>query len=213
MCLLTAGGSSAERQLTSCEVYNPVDDTWTDLKVPMVHARDGFFGCVLDGKLYACGGDETMIGCECLDVQHMVKRWDPVPSMNHAHARAGFVFGGKIYVCGGVGTPSTLECYDPATHRWSVIAQMPVERGGMDAVFFDGRYLMLAGGRKDKAESGLVEIFDVTVQSAAAPRDSLSARSALLKNKNLLLPTWKAVPGVPPLKQPRQWATTVVVDE
>src|SRR5262249_43029448 len=67
-------------------------------------------------------------------------------------ALAAAVLGGKVHAVGGVGrhgrnTPAH-EVYDPATNRWTALADVPTARDHLAVAAMDGR-LYAVGGRID----------------------------------------------------------------
>ena len=78
---------------------------------------------------------------------------------------------GKIYVFGGslsVPGPVTAEVlvFNPLMMSWSSAASMPTARGDAAAAVFGGK-VYVVGGATDKAETGVLEIYDPGLDSWA----------------------------------------------
>ena len=88
---------------------------------------------VLDGKLYAVGGQDAFY-----DVLSSVERYDPATNAWEAVAPMGTarwglavaVLDGKLYAVGGRGggVLSSVERYDPALGAWEAVALMGTAR-------------------------------------------------------------------------------------
>ncbi|MBJ8340223.1 protein kinase [Antrihabitans sp. YC3-6] len=73
--------------------------------------------------------------------------------------------GTYLYALGGRDLSSdkntgAVERYDPATRTWTTLAAMPTPRGGLGAVYVDGR-IVAVGGEEPTRVLGTVEAFDV----------------------------------------------------
>ena len=119
---------------------------------------------VLDGKLYAAGGQEN----EADDAtSNLVERYDPAtnawevvaPMAEARHSHAVTVLDGKLYAVGGYDgddlssgtTLSSVERYDPAANAWEEIAPMPTARQNPGVGVLDGK-LYVVGGVGDRSE-------------------------------------------------------------
>lgn len=129
--------------LATVDAYDPVTNTWT-AKAPMSTARFMLGAGVVNGVLYAVGGNTNNIGC--CGVTDVVEAYDPVTNTWTVKAqmptpRYGLTVGminGTIYAVGGVddrvdpGSPAirlaTVEAYDPVTNAWSTKTPLPSER-------------------------------------------------------------------------------------
>lgn len=117
---------------------------------PMETSRDGLCAAVLEGMLYAIGGQNG---------KHFfktVERWDPksdtwsyVSSMSEERYGAGAaVLYDQLYVIGGgifMKSHSSMECYSPRTNTWNVKAPMNRERKRVGVAVANG-YIYALGG-------------------------------------------------------------------
>jgi len=75
-----------------------------------------------------------------------------------------------IYVSGGYlrHSLSNVECYNPTTHEWHRLADLPMPRSGVSACVVQGR-LYVIGGRNNSpdgnVDSGAVDCYDPTVNT------------------------------------------------
>jgi len=97
-----------QQSMGSMEVYDPTTDRWT-AGPALRTARAGLGAVVLDGRLYALGGESTPGG-----VSDAVERYEPgsrewstlEPMPYRGHGLGAVVVGGAIYVMGGFTAPS-----------------------------------------------------------------------------------------------------------
>lgn len=100
--------SNDQTSMASMEIYDPAADRWT-AGPALPTARAGLAAVVLDGRLYALGGESTPGG-----VSDAVERYEPgnrewvrLESMPYrGHGLGAVVVGGAIYVMGGFTAPS-----------------------------------------------------------------------------------------------------------
>ena len=101
---------------------------WTD-RSPMPLARNHFSAVVLDGKLYAIGGQHGHDGCQegqNLSYVHVydgaTDRWERLSDLpeEESHTEsATFVHNNQIYMFGGQFRGREVSRYNPATNRWA----------------------------------------------------------------------------------------------
>ena len=113
--------SNDQTSMASMEVYDPATDRWSAgpaLPTP----RAGLGAVVLDGRLYALGGESTPGG-----VSDAVERYEPgsrawvqlEPMPYRGHGLGAVVVGGAIYVMGGFTAPSdSVGSETPALYRY-----------------------------------------------------------------------------------------------
>lgn len=159
--------------LNVVEVYDTVTNSWTTL-APMPTAREGLLASVVEGKIYAIGGD-TVPGTSATGI---VEAYDPT---NNAWTTGlavmpnprGIIMGGTI--CGdtilaiggenaGGVVVNTNEAYQPLTNNWVTHPSMPTARaeGGSATVsnttYVVGGFTVSPGGGNTNAN----EAYSVT---------------------------------------------------
>ncbi|RKU23665.1 hypothetical protein C6499_18050, partial [Candidatus Poribacteria bacterium] len=109
-----------EIAIATVEMYDPKTDTW-QRKADMPTRRSGVAVSVVDGKIYAIGGEEMK-----------KKPWQ----MKKEPWRKGWIYEAK-------GLP-TVEMYDPVTDTWTQKADMPTPRKTRTCVV-DGKIYAIGG--------------------------------------------------------------------
>jgi len=135
-----------------------VEDTWTT-KGDMPTARFSLSTSVVDGKIYAIGGDLRGRGAPLST--STVEEYDPATDTWTAKAdmpkaRYGLstsVVDGKIYAFGGARTCvtpafSTVEEYDLAMDTWTTKADMPKARIYFSTSAVNGKIYAIGGARQ-----------------------------------------------------------------
>jgi N-acetylneuraminic acid mutarotase len=132
--------------------------------------RSWFNTAVVDGKIYAIGGNDgikqlTTVVEEYDPVRDTWKRKADMPTPRAAMATS--VVNGKIYAIGGVDGPgaadscSTVEMYDPATDTWTKKANMPTARWmGVCVSTGDGIIHTIGGETRNGTPTNAVEVYD-----------------------------------------------------
>jgi len=164
--LYVVGGSGAQPQLGTLEVFDPATGLWTT-RDPMPTARFAPAAGVINGKLYVAGG---CVGCSSvvstLEVYDpATNAWTTLAPMPTARERAAAgVIDGKLYVVGGDNAVSAsfnvLEVYDPATNTWTTKAPMPTNRSSMGAQAIDGKLYLVGGSPGPGIIDGKVLAYD-----------------------------------------------------
>jgi len=129
--------------VATVEVYDPKTDTWAKKK-EMPTPRLGLSTSVVDGKIYAIGGQVTGI-VEIYDPEQ--DQWfepDPMPIPRGWFSTSAV--GGKIYAIGGgrFGLP-TVEVYHPQKKRWTPAKAMPTGRTVLSTSVVDGKIYAIGG--------------------------------------------------------------------
>lgn len=133
-------GGDPSMPLNMLEAYDSVSNTWTT-KTPMLNSRSGLAAAVVNGKLYAIGGDA---GGSVEEYDPIANTWTTkAPMPNPGGAVAGGAIDGLIYVVAG--SSGTVKVYNPATDAWATLGSMPSARRQFALGVFDGR-LWAAGG-------------------------------------------------------------------
>lgn len=158
--VLVAGGYDGDTALAGAEVYDPVQDTWTEVGNAMSVGRGSSLLVTLpNGKALVGGGATssggTLVGTTAAELYDpATNRFAPTGTLDGAHI-AGVVAplpDGRVFVAGGatsmsaVPEPDAAEIYDPASGTWTATAPMPTPVMAPAAgVLRDGRVL-IAGG-------------------------------------------------------------------
>jgi sulfatase modifying factor 1 len=128
------------------ERYDPATNQWETLN-PMSVARPGVAAAVLNGKIYAIGG-EGLSSVEIYDPQ--TGQWSAGPVLpSEVKHGAAITVGGKILLAGGKNSANqdldqVLEL-DPATNQWSQKPPMPTARYGLKLVLVEGKIWAIGG--------------------------------------------------------------------
>jgi N-acetylneuraminic acid mutarotase len=195
----------AKPVLSSAEV---AEDSWTR-KAPMHVARSKLGVAVVNGKIYAIGGDArhgqwpyagSIVGTN-EEYDPTTDTWifkTPMPTPRYGFAIA--VYQNKIYCIGGIksvgsagwkGTGVT-EVYDPATNTWETKTAMPTARFELQANVANGKIYLIGGYVPElsafpNATSSLNEVYDPATDSwttkAPIPVATRDYPSAVVDNK------------------------------
>ena len=156
---------------------------WTR-KADMPTPRSAFSTSVVDGKIFAIGGQAWAeideFGDLALSKVEMYNpetdTWEPrtdMPTVRSAVSTS--VVNGKIYAIGGeqlkkiklyrgwgyeVKKLPTVEMYDPATDTWTLKADMPTPRSYLSTSVMDGKIYAI-GGMSSSNEQGRLETVEV----------------------------------------------------
>lgn len=140
-CAIVANPASSSNEV--------VENFWA-YKAPMPTPRSALGVAVVDGKIYAIGGDalSTARG-DALGTNEM---YDPVTDVWTTKApmptpRWGFgiaVYQNKIYCIGGKNSRAN-EVYDPATDTWETEVPMPTARWQLQANVANGKIYLMDG--------------------------------------------------------------------
>jgi hypothetical protein len=148
------------RVFSTVDMYNPATDTWTtkaDMSIPRVSLSTS----VIDGKIYAIGGAQTVVGggsfISYSPPLSVVEVYDPtadtwtrkadMPTPRCCHAAS--VVNEEIYLIGGgEGYSSVLqvvEKYNPVTGTWSVVVDNLTLRNYLSASAVNGIVYAVGG--------------------------------------------------------------------
>ena len=137
------------------------EDGWEDRSMisPMPQARNHFGTAVLDGRMYAVGGQNGHDGCQGGHNQRVVHRYDPITDRwrqladlptSQSHNEPGvFAYNGKIYSVGGQNQRSQeVWEYDPASDRWTIRTdlRLPIRLIAPGARPYDNNLFVMGGG-------------------------------------------------------------------
>jgi len=141
---------------TRFRVYDPQTNAWSSLPTPPVALEWGFASGMIDGVLYAFGGDPGPAteadGC-AYDVA--TGTWRVVASIPENHGRGALssaTVGSRIYVLNGNkgGGTTLLQIYDSATDRWSRGADLPGHEFEAASAAVEGTKIYFFGGASDQ---------------------------------------------------------------
>ncbi|MDE0326866.1 MAG: sigma-70 family RNA polymerase sigma factor [Candidatus Poribacteria bacterium] len=148
----------------------------------MPTARFQFGTCVVDGKVFAIGGEVDKFGDTSIATVEMydpkTDTWERKADMPTARAgMSTLVVDGKIYAIGGGQGKKhrlrrgwghsgkllpTIEMYDPVTDTWTQKADMPVPRSSNSTCIMDGKIYIIGGVAANRKQWRLdnVDIYD-----------------------------------------------------
>ncbi|WP_420593696.1 Kelch repeat-containing protein [Deinococcus sp.] len=124
--------------------------SWT-VAAPLPNPRNHLGSAVLNGKIYAVGGqhghDDKLVTQATLNVYDPASdTWTALrdlPSPRGHIANSTFVMGGRLIVAGGEASHThaigNVDAYDPATNTWTALTPLPSARfSGVAAAYGDG---------------------------------------------------------------------------
>ncbi len=133
------------------------DSPWTT-KADLNIARYQQGVCVVNGKIYAIGGEPNGNGCGSPGTKS-VEEYDPLTNIwtekadmpTARESLSASVVNGKIYAIGGSrvlcdSILGTVEVYDPQTNTWDTTkTNMPTARRGLSTVVLEGEIYAIGG--------------------------------------------------------------------
>jgi large repetitive protein len=140
-------------------VYDPANNTWTDLPQKLAVARGGATAQVLNNEIWVMGGMSdngvSLSSVEIFNPGSGSVRSGPsmsLPRDNPGSAALNgklYVFGGRTrYAMGGEesGTPRSVEMYDPGTGQWTrLMNDMPTGRRTPVVAVLNGKAIVIGG--------------------------------------------------------------------
>lgn len=167
------------------------EDSWV-AKQPMPTARSGLGVAVVNGKIYAIGGDGGSNVTE--EYNPVTNTWTTKKPMPTGRSRFGIaVYQNKIYVIGGAtanGFTAANEVYDPLTDTWAT--KTPIPKGGraeLAASVVNGKIYLVGGYFFGLylVSSNILEVYDPETDTwttkAPMPTAVYSCTSAVVDNK------------------------------
>ena len=176
------------------------EENWTQ-KADMPTQRSGFDTCIVDGKIYAIGGEIDRFGDLTLSTVEMydpkTDTWTQKADMPTSRSTSISVVDGKIYAIGGAKRHKrrigpgvvrdiielpTVEMYDPATDTWTQKADMPTPRSTSTCVV-DGKIYAIGGiaysnvKKRKPWRLDTVEVYDPATDTWAKAKKMNHARS------------------------------------
>jgi N-acetylneuraminic acid mutarotase len=151
-----ATGDPWPADLARAAAYNPTTDTWRRI-APLPAPRDGA-AAVWDGREVLVVGGAASPGGPLARVgfayNPATNRWRRLPSMESGRTEFAAVWTGKrLLIWGGRTTrggppqrPPRGFAYNPATNRWSRLAEAPLPGRLVPAAVWTGRVMIVWGG-------------------------------------------------------------------
>jgi N-acetylneuraminic acid mutarotase len=161
---------------TGLDRYTSVGDHWTldlgggsnwETAVDLPNPRNHLADAVIDGKLYAIGGqeghNETLVTQTSLQVWNPAQpdRWTelaPLPKGRSHTAGATVVIAGKIYLFGGEefhnASRDSIFVYDPASNSWSLSNALPRRAHSGIAGLINGKLIYTTGNLRTETYIG-----------------------------------------------------------
>ena len=163
------------------------EGTWTR-KADIPGRRFVFSSGVVDGKIYAIGGDPGS-GTALSSVEAynpLTDTWAKKTDIQTSRAGAGSsVVDGQIYVIGGGSSKSgqftpIVQVYDVLTDTWSIKADMPTARGWFSASEVNGKIYAIGGALAfNGTVFSTVEEYDPATDTWTRKTDMPTARACL----------------------------------
>jgi len=179
------------------------EDSWVS-KAPMHEARGRLGVAVVNGKVYAIGGDAgglygAVYGA-MLSYTNITEEYDPATDIWTFKApmptpRGHFgiaVYQNKIYCIGGFnnnGDTEVNEVYDPATDMWETKAPMPVPRSSITANIVNGKIYVISAPYNSSSNYVYDPETDSWNTKAPPPYEITSYASAVFDNKIYFIAT------------------------
>ena len=157
------------------------EENWTQ-KADMPTARSGFATCIVNGKIYAIGGEVDKFGDTSIATVEMydpkTDTWTQKTDLPTSRRTSTCVVDGKIYAIGGVAFNNvkkkkpwrldTVEVYDPERERWDESPPMPTGNSPFGAEAVNGKIYILGSQRGNREFSLEVEVFDTGFRAVTA---------------------------------------------
>ena len=165
-------------------------------KADMPTQRSYFDTCVVNGKIYAIGGETDRFGDMAVSTVEMydpkTDTWTQKADMPTSRVTSTSVVDGKIYAIGGEKTHkrrigpgvghdtidlSIVEMYDPVTDTWTQKADMPTPRSASTSVV-NGKIYAIGGTALNQKQWRLdtVEVYDPATDTWARAKSMNHAR-------------------------------------
>jgi N-acetylneuraminic acid mutarotase len=186
----TPDGVRAAVPLASAEVYDPANDSWTDVPSMSVPRALATATPIENGKVLVAGGYDDATGelssAELYDPS--TDRWSKTGSLAEARdaATATALPNGEVLVAGGDsgdGALASAELYRPASGTWRAAARMAGVRQTAAAALLSDGTVLVAGG--EDARFG--DLLDTTERyDPAADRWTDGARMAAARTRHTL---------------------------
>ena len=159
---------------------NQPSSGWQDITsdAAMPSPRNHFSTAVVDGTIYAMGGQFGHGGCPGTNTEDsaLVHAFDPdtmvwsrkadMPNVN-SHSEPGtFVYQGEIYTTGGESTKNEVWKYNPDSDKWTTFETLAEDLIAPVARIIDGR-LIVAGGGAPVAQRSTDRVHSILIGNSA----------------------------------------------
>ena len=173
------------------------EENWVR-KADMPTQRSYFDTCIVNGKIYAIGGEIDRFGDVSVATVEMydpkTDTWTQRADMPTARTTSASVVSGKIYAIGGTKSHKrrigpgvgwdvtylpTVEMYDPVTDTWTSKAEMPSPRSA-DTCVVNGKIYVIGGSTRNNKQwrrLDTVEVYDPATDTWAKRKKMNQARS------------------------------------
>lgn len=188
------GGSDGRRELSSVEVHDfKKGGQWVRLKAAMPTPRSCLGAAVLNGIIYAVGGEHYSLPLKTTEsFNPSTGSWQTLsPTITARSDVAVVACSGRVYVIGGKAPGlkclSSVEAYDPARNLWSPVASMQIPRRNAAAVTV-GEKIIVVGGYSGTEVLRSVEVYDPAADKWSERPSLCAARShasAVLYNSQM----------------------------
>ncbi len=176
--LYAVGGRnlSPDKNSAALERYDPAADTWQRLP-EMPTARGGLGAALVDGRLFAVGGETTTRALGTVESYDVARRaWSRAPAMRSPrHGIAVAAVGRSLYALGGAPKPGHASAVATAeatrlvrarstgASTWRRLAAMPSARQNMAGTVLDGTIWVVGGLGAGSTASHRVEGYDPVI--------------------------------------------------
>jgi N-acetylneuraminic acid mutarotase len=153
------------------EVYNPSSQTW-QAGPPMPTPRSGLAAVLLNGQIYAIGGENASAVLNTVEVYDIsTNTWSELPALLVArYGLAAVAANGKIYAIDGISastqTPynNTVEAFDLTANQWTEVLSPLTTRGVVAAAVPNAsNFIYILGGVNSSGALNLVEQYSPPV--------------------------------------------------
>jgi len=146
---LIGGINDSDQRLNKVFEFLPNSNQWLE-KENMPSARLGLKLVVLDGKIWAIGGNDGSHTRKVEIYNPIQNSWTSGPTLlNQRNAPVTWVQNGRIYVGGGFssnfGYQDSIEVYDPALRKWIHFGNFPEPKYYADSVILNDTVYVVAG--------------------------------------------------------------------
>ena len=150
--------------VATVEEYNPVKETWTQLK-PLSNSRRGVGVSILEGLLYAIGGSDGLQALQLVERYNPeMNTWMRVADLNEVRSSvAAAVIDDVLYAVGGydgiMNCLCTVERYDLVKDAWTYVKPMNTPRSMVSVGVVD-KQMYVVGGYDGGSDLSSCEVYN-----------------------------------------------------